>query len=191
MPETQWREEIVRPVRVLQIITGALGGGGIVWVAMVLFMRLQDDGPAPGAAEGPMLVYLALGFAAAMLLARAVVPARLVSTSRRKIAEGTWKLPKQTGGDSSMFSPEFLAKTGDAGKLCSVFMMKTMVETSMLEGAAFFALVAYLIEGITLSLATATVLIVAVALHFPTRGRVVGWIERQLTLLDEQRQWES
>ncbi len=190
MPETQWREEIVRPVRLLQIVTVALTGGCVVFLAMALFMRLGGNGPAQAAAEEPMLVYVVLVFAAAMLLARAVVPAWLVSAARRKIAEGTWKPPQQASGNSPI-PDEFLAKTGDAGKLCYVFTTKTIVGAAMFEGAAFFALVAYFVEGTTLSLAVAAVLIVAVALHFPTPGRVVGWIERQLSLLDQQRQWDQ
>ncbi|NQT36804.1 MAG: hypothetical protein HQ581_04910 [Planctomycetes bacterium] len=190
MPETQWREEIVRPVRTLQIVTVALVTGCVVFLAVAMFIRLGENDPAQAAAPVPTFGYALLVFVATALLARAIAPRWLVSAARRKIAEGTWKPPQQTGGGSPI-SDEFLAKTGDAGKLCCVFMTKTVVGAALLEGAAFFSLIAYLAEGATLSLAMAAGLIIAVALHFPTLGRAVGWIERQLSLLDQQRQWET
>jgi hypothetical protein len=57
---------------------------------------------------------------------------------------------------------------------------------ALFEGAAFFLLVAYLVERSPWSLAAAIVMIIGVALHFPTQQRVADWIERQTSLLQEE-----
>ena len=59
-----------------------------------------------------------------------------------------------------------------------------IVGAAMVEGAAFLAVFAYLLDRTTLSLALAVVLIAGVTAHFPTRSRVEHWIEGQLQLLD-------
>jgi hypothetical protein len=58
----------------------------------------------------------------------------------------------------------------------------------MLEGAAFFATIAYMLERNPIALATAIVLLGALVARFPTSDRVNAWLDRQLGLLQEERQ---
>jgi hypothetical protein len=58
----------------------------------------------------------------------------------------------------------------------------------LLEGAAFFATIAYMLERNPLALATAIVLLGTLAARFPTSDRVNAWLDRQLGLLQEERQ---
>jgi hypothetical protein len=57
----------------------------------------------------------------------------------------------------------------------------------MLEGATFALLIAYLVEGQTVSLIVAVLLIGAMAWRFPTRARLTAWIEEQERLLANER----
>ena len=54
-----------------------------------------------------------------------------------------------------------------------------------------FALVAYLVDQSPLSLMLAGVLIFGLAAHFPTRSRLIHWIEDQLVLLQRQRRLDG
>jgi hypothetical protein len=115
-----------------------------------------------------------------------IVPGMMITSGRRKIVRGTWRLPPHPA-----FRPttaEFLERTGDAGKLAVIFNTSTIVSGALLEAPALFALVVYLAEHSLLSLMLAGLLIVGLATHIPTRSRLIRWIEDQLALLEQERQ---
>ena len=64
-----------------------------------------------------------------------------------------------------------------------------IVSAACLEGAAFFLLIAYMLERSPWALAAAFALILGVAAHFPTRQRVSDFIQRQMSLIEEERQF--
>ena len=53
----------------------------------------------------------------------------------------------------------------------------------MFEGWAFFALIAYLVEGSPVALGLGILLALAIAAHFPTQSRAVRWVEQELETL--------
>ena len=71
--------------------------------------------------------------------------------------------------------------------LPAAFLTQLIVGAAMNEGAAFFALVAYLIEKNPIALGLAVVLIAGVISRFPTTGRVERWIEQQQEKLREDQ----
>jgi len=77
---------------------------------------------------------------------------------------------------------------GDLARLWYVYMTKTIIGAALLEGAAFFAIIGYMLDNSPVELVCAVVLIVGTAAHFPTVDRVCRWIESQMRLIDEQRQ---
>ena len=89
-----------------------------------------------------MLTYAAIGFAVIALIARLIVPGVIASTTRRKIIAGTWRLPAHAPARTAAF----VERTGDAGRLAIAFLTGTIAAAALLEGIAFFALVAYLLE---------------------------------------------
>ncbi len=54
----------------------------------------------------------------------------------------------------------------------------------MFEGLGFFGTIAYLVEGNPIALSLAVLMILGVAAHFPTQGRIVGWVQRQLEAVE-------
>ena len=66
-----------------------------------------------------------------------------------------------------------------ADRLAVLFMTRTIAACAILEGAAFFLLIAYLLEG---------TLILVMGRHFTTRSALVHWIENQARRIDEERQ---
>jgi hypothetical protein len=55
----------------------------------------------------------------------------------------------------------------------------TIIGLALLEGAAFFADVAYMQEGQPLALGVAGAAVMLILLRFPTESRLRGWLELQ------------
>ncbi|MCR4413489.1 MAG: hypothetical protein NUV77_13795 [Thermoguttaceae bacterium] len=180
-----WHDEVARLVRIGQIIVAGMAAGPTLFLAIVLLLgslanRVGDDGQ-------PLLTWLALGFAAVMVVLRFVVPGIVVSRRRAAIARGVFQ-PGQGAQSPSPQFHQFLDRTGDAGLLWLVFLTKTILAGATLEGAALFLLVAYLIEGDLLSLVVAIVLIFGIVAMMPSRPGVLQWIEDQLRHVEQERQ---
>ena len=127
-------------LRVMQIVAGTLLLGVLVFLAIVLFIvfvRNNGAGNAPPR-DLPLVSLLAVLFFAVQAPLAFVVPALQIRTSLRQIASGTWRLPP--GASAAAFST-------DASKLLAVRQTTMIVGLALLEGAAFFACIAYLLEA--------------------------------------------
>jgi hypothetical protein len=169
--------------RTTQIIIGALTVGLLAFLVIVLVnpkppANVRQGPPKMGVASVPLFTGIAFVFAAGALTASVVVPKSVVATQRRLIAKGT--------GDGVSST-----SAGDTGKLAQVFSTQLIIGAALNEGAAFFALMAYMFEHNPASLYLAIVLIAGVALRFPTRDRVGQWMDTQLSLLAQERQFGS
>jgi hypothetical protein len=181
--DASWEEQVAKSVWPLQIIVAALVAGCGFFLVIVLAV----GGPAAGNAgdERPLVVsYLALAFLVAVIAARCIVPVVIVRTGRRNIAQGTFPTTQTPARDEPQPSP---SPERDAAMLLTLFQAKTIVGAALIEGVAFFMLIAYMVERFTPILAVAVVLILVIAAHMPTRSGVVHWIEDQLRLVDEER----
>ena len=165
MSDPEWQERITSVLRQLQIIVGSLVAGCLFFLVIVLVV---SSGMA--AAEGlPLISYIAIGFAVMALLARITIPRAMLASGRRKI--------RRQGGHAAA-----------ADGLLQLLPTQTIVACAVLEGATFFLLVAYLVEGWLPALIVAVALIVLLGLHMPTRSRAIHWIEDQLGLLLQEQQ---
>ncbi len=155
----------------LEIIVGAMTAGAAAFlvVAVVVHSSFMESSDAPSTA--PLLSYVALGYAVLALLVRTVVPGVVAAKVVRRIAGG------QPDADAQ------------AAQLKNAYATKTIIAAALIEGAALFAGVVYLVEGTTLSLALAAVLIVLLAAHFPRQASVDEWLERQTERLVRMRQF--
>ena len=193
MLEPACREEIARRVRTSQIIVGAMVAGLLVFLVVVLVVIQQGFAGVPERA--PILTYLAIAYVLSAVLARLIVPNLIVGRARRNIIQGTWQVPlpdpQQSRYSKTMQaqSARFIEQTGDAGQLSVVFQTRTIVAGALLEGAAFFALISYMLGRSPLALILAVFLILGVAAHFPTRSGVIHWIDEQLRLVERERQF--
>jgi hypothetical protein len=186
MYDELWHEQAAKTARILQIIVGAMAAGASVFLVVVLTIGSQAKPlilPIP-------LAWLVVPFVGGELVARAVVLWNIARKGRREIINGTYQPvdPRQRIGSP----PADIADTPpdpyrDAKYLLSVFQQGTIVSAALFEGCAFFATIAYLIEGNPLSLGLAVLLVLAVAAHFPTQSRAIAWVERQLERLQEEK----
>lgn len=138
-------------LRPMQIISLALPAGVVLFalVAVVLLGSLRQP-PA-----GPLISLLGAGFAAMMVVARFVLPNLLF---RPQVPEG---------------------ETLDVDSACNIYQTRLIVALALLEGAAFFNLVALILEHHWWSLAIAGGLVLLMLGDFPTRTRIQHWIETQ------------
>ena len=184
MPDTSWQNALLPMARLLQIIVSALIGGCMIFLGVVLVMPAEELGND----DGPLLLTgCAIAFAAMILFVRAIVPGVIAKSGRQKIRQGTWKSP---AGQNRSSMHELLEGCGDAGKLAMLALPRAIISAALLEGAALFLLIAYMIERSPWSLAVAGVLIAGLLLQIPTHGRLVRWVEDQLRLLEQERQFD-
>ena len=75
----------------------------------------------------------------------------------------------------------------DGDQFLTVFQQKTIIESALVEGAAFFNLIAFLTVGEWWSLGIAGVLLAVLLVPFPTYDRVENWVRYQLELLELEK----
>ena len=161
---TDHQEDIRRIVLTSRVIVLALATGVFFFGAIVVTLQAPD-------LQAPLnvLTIMALAFGGGAIAMRVVLPSILVAAQVRQIGEQP--------GDASR----------DASKLALAFQAKTIFACALLEGAAFFALVALMIEHHVASLIVAAVLLAGILSHLPTVGGINDWIEHQQRRIDEHR----
>jgi len=179
--DQQWPAELTPYLRTMRIIVFAMATGCIFF--LVVTQVIGFGGPKQAAP--PIITYTACLFAATVVFMRFVVPGIVVAAGRKNLVRemiaraDDFEFPTDVG---DLFkSPEF------GNKLCGLLQTKTIISVALLEGAAFFSLIAYMIEGTPLSIIVAVALIIGIMLHFPTRARMIDWIERQLQNIQGER----
>ena len=189
--ENDWRGQIGPLLLTMRIVVLALTAGCLIFMAIVFVIVQPGQAPAADNNSPPIVTYVALGFAGAAIVLRMIVPKIIESAAKKRIADGTWQGLVPIAGQQYAQNAELVERLGDAGKLLGVLYIRTIIGGAILEGSAFFALIVYLIEQSPLALAAAVVLIIGVALNFPTRSGTIHWIEDQLARIEQLRRFGS
>ena len=179
--EQQSKDPLAGFVRTLQIIVGALVFGVFFFMMIVLFVMKAKPEPLDMRA---VLSLTAIGFFLVSVVARLIIPGLIAGAACKRIASGTWT--PQSGVTQAQRSTSAFLKT-DEGKLVVAHQTKTIIGSALLEGAAFFCLLAYMMEGQIYTIALSVALMLAILAGFPTRGGVDSWIERQIRRVKEIR----
>ena len=103
----------------------------------------------------------------------------MTGNALRKIAAGTWQPP--TGSNPSSFA-------SDNSKLLGLRQGTLIVRLALLESAAFFGCIAYLLEGQMFVLSEVLVAVFLMLASFPTFYRVRYWLELQADRLSQLRE---
>ena len=175
-----WRTAVPRQARVLQIICLSMASGCLVFMLIATFLRQQNGADPPAT---PQLTYLMLALAFLMAAARVIVPSLIVRAARQRLVSGgppAAHLPVMPGASQKDIA-------GHA--MCAVYQTRTIIAAALLEGSTFVLIIAYLLEGVPAVLAIAAVLVVIIAAHAPSQARLTAWVEQQLRLMDERRQF--
>ncbi|WP_165229305.1 hypothetical protein [Aquisphaera insulae] len=183
MTPTDGTDYLDAMTRTCQVIVAGLimAASTLFALALALLVIPASAMKAQGMPEN-LLTYLALAIGAANLALSFVVPGIVAANGRKQIAR------------------EVPAKTSDAGKparlvdgqtdtprLAILYQTQLIVGAALLEGAAFFACIAYMFERQPIALGVAVVLIAVMASRIPTRDRLAAWIDGQAMALQEDR----
>ncbi len=168
-------DERVRPI---QIVNAALVAGVLFFTGFVLFGHVP--GKPPAIADQLTYVVVAVFFVA--LLVWVFLPGRVADRQVTKIASRTWTPPTRGPTPQSAFAT-------DTAKLLLAYQVKSIIGSALLEGAAFFAAVVFMLQREWFVLAIVAVAIILMLATFPTRGRVRAWVEARLIRIEEARQF--
>jgi hypothetical protein len=157
-----------------RIITAALINGVIVFLIVVIFVMKGEAKPAP-----QVHTYLSFAIGIAALVLSRIIPNLVGRSIERALIEG-----KQVALPPQLKTP---AEVGIVGNLAFLFQTRMIVGLAILEGAAFYNVLAYMLERQQISLVMVGLLLAAMLLKFPTRGGLESWLAAEMKSLDELR----
>lgn len=170
MAATAQQRDFDGTVRTARIIAIALALGVAIFLAIVAGLvrrgRLFDAQPWSMSSALISLIACAYGvvtIATAPLLARAVSDAAL-----RRLAKAA---PDETDNHS----------------LAKLFLNRMIIGSALIEGAAFFCAIAFMIEGKAPAFIVALIGVVALMLRIPSRAGIESWIDEQRGPLREAK----
>ena len=162
----------------MRIIAGALIAGVVTFGGIASFLvfgqaaAAQPGGQPPAAPQNgsEIVMYIAMAFAAVAVVMSFVV-SNLVSAAGVK---GIAKMAQ----DGTSTGPKELF-----GRLLAVAQTKMIIALALVEGAAFFNLVAFIITKSLTPPAIVGALLLVMAIHFPTKFKLARWLEDQQRML--------
>ena len=157
------QQQISRATRTMQIIVAAIGGGTLFF-ALIAMIIVGDA----AAKDQRLLTTIGIGFAVFSLLIAAVI-GPLIGGAAAQGARGGEQGQTDAASEGN---PEL-------GQLLGLYQTRLIIQCALMEGAAFFNLIAYIIEHGIISVLVAAALLVAIFQKFPTLSRVQRWIEKQ------------
>lgn len=155
----------------MQIIAGALIQGIIIFLIVVLSL------PAPPNRLAIFNPYIGLGVALLAMVMSLVIPNVIMNSTKKSLIKGRpIDLPKQFGEVSDL---------GFLTPLAGFFQTKMIIAMALLEGAAFFNLLSYMMERQAFSLAIVGMLLLAMMMNFPTRRGLEKWLAEETKSIAE------
>ena len=149
-------------IRVMQIISVALMMGVLSFLLVVLVLT---QGEVLGLKKPDIISLLAAGFGLVMFVNHLIIPGVIAKQQLKKTAENGL-------GGTDEESQSF--------KVAGIYQTQLIVALAMLEAAAFFNLVAMLVEKNGLNLIVVVVLLSLMLMKFPTRTKVSWWVQDRL-----------
>jgi len=166
MDEHDTSPQPVHIVFTVQVIAAALMFGAVIFAGVAAWVVSSRQQPPSDA----LLAYVAVGMAIVLFIARSIIPARIVNTQRMALAKSLQTQPQ----------PESELEQA----LGQVFLMKTIFELAISEGAAFSVLAMFFVSGHWWLLAIVGVVLAVKALSFPTNMKYQDWLHNQHQLMN-------
>lgn len=149
-------------VRGMRIVAAALMAGVLVFLGIVL---VTTQGDVIGTHTPEVLTILGAGFGVLAIVNHFVIPKIIAGSQLRQlVANGFSELDAESKSD----------------RLFGVYRGQLIVALAMLEGAAFFNLIALMAEKNVVSLGVTFLLLGLMVLRFPSRDKVVFWVQDKL-----------
>jgi hypothetical protein len=150
----------------MRIIAFAIPMGAFIALGIFLFLRMQGQLPPPP--DTPLITIAIFGAAFVSLPMYLLIARQIAASSRQRLAR-----------DNAGGSP---------GEWLGVYQSRLIALLAILEGNTFSLLIAYLLEGLPISLAGAVVSLLVMLVLFPTRSGVQNWIASQRELTQQEGQ---
>jgi hypothetical protein len=176
MSEPDFSNALDARLRVARILTVAIIAGAVIAGAILITLRTQNPPQPP--AQQPIVSYVGYAFAAICLLASVLVPGIILASFRKQIAQG-----RQPNSSAPWPQPP-----NDLVSWITLYQSSLIISLALLEGPTFLQLIAYFLEGQSISLGVALGLVACMILKFPTRAGVERWIETQRELVEREKQ---
>jgi hypothetical protein len=158
------RQRIAAAARTSQIIVAALVIGVLIFLGVVLAMPRKAD------QHEPLITYMAAAFTLALIILSSIGPYLVASKALR--FRGFVPASEGSVGLTHGLDDQTLVQ------LLGVFQSSVIVACAPLEGGAFFNLIAYFLEGRVISLIAVGILLILMAMRFPTTATAEDWIAR-------------
>lgn len=158
MTQADPKDPVGLNLRTIQIINVALILGVVFFLAITCLIRFNGKeplfAPDPLRFKNGTITPAALMMGVPLFVMSRIVSRRIVSNQRKTAA------------------------ASDVG-LLGLFSTSRIVELAMIEGAVFFNLIAFMLEGNPLALVVALLGIGLMAIGFPTRDGLENWMKDQ------------
>lgn len=170
---------IAQHLLICRIIAAALAFGVIAFAVVAVVLRWNKP------PEGFLISAIAVGASVVAVVARAAVLGVMASRAAGDdgaagIADDAAAVAREHGVPDSRLpevrdavAERFDAVTTDLGE----YQARLVVGLAMLEGAAFFDLIAYLLEGRWWTILAAGVLLLWMLTAYPTAGKLARWLD--------------
>jgi hypothetical protein len=166
------RLRVMRIINVAQVLAAGL------FLAIVLILRAQGQGGNPPNGQ-VSLTFLAVPFCLGDLVAYAILPRTVVVVGRRRLVASV-------GGTAGRPGESTPALPQDRAAWYGLYQTQLIIRLALLQGCAFYLVIAYLQEGSPLILGAAVAFVTTMALHFPSRARVDNWVDGQAELAQQE-----
>lgn len=150
-------------VRALRVIAVALVVGVLAFAGVAVALWVLKVAPVQPNAEPPIVSYVAAGMLLLMAALSLFVPNLVASNAARQ-------------------SPP--ANLDRLTALLNIHQGKEIIGLAMLESAAFFSLVAFILEGRPWTPALTAAALGLMMIRFPTTGKIENWIDSQRSLFE-------
>jgi hypothetical protein len=181
--EPHWKEETKQLFLTTTIINSGLVMG-VVFFAIITIAIHEAEMTAGSGVLSVVAAVAALGaFPVSMLASRVVVQngVKEYLQNRRRVQEAAEK------AGHAPPDPQHFSLQNELAPLAKAYQSKLIVGSAILESAAFFTCVAYLIEKSYVPLIFLAALITALALRTPTPGKIIGFFENYIALGETDR----
>jgi len=164
-------EKIIEPhVRVLQIICLAMMAGVMFFLMIVLFISKAKINSGM-----PLITMVGVVFAIPAYVCSFIVPRIVASTGLKvaatKLDDEGHKADSETGLKS----------------IFGLLQTTSIIRYALLEGAMFFNLIAFLLEGSVVSLIIVGLGLAIMAAHFPRQEASIAWVEERVSDVKQNR----
>ncbi len=158
---------VVAATRTLMMINAALIMGVLMMAGVLMAMKRGHIEQSAGERAMPIITYVGAAAGGMMIAASLAMPGLIDTGLRRRLAVG---------------EPTRASSMGET--LARAYFMRNILIVALLEGGAMMNAVAYFLEGQLVSLVVLALLLVGMAIQWPSADRVVRWMELQARQLD-------